>query len=62
MAFCVIMRIRAIKKQAVGLHFPKGGEVMSAFEIVMIILTAMALFIALIKLIIYIADTFLKKK
>jgi len=56
------MRIRAIKKQAVGLHFPKGGEVMSAFEIVMIILTAMALFIALIKLIIYIADTFLKKK
>ena len=41
---------------------PKGGDAMSANEVVIIIFTAMTFVVVLIKLMIYIADLFSKRK
>jgi len=40
----------------------KGGDAMSAFEIIMIIFGAISIFMALVRLMIYLADKFSQRK
>ena len=42
--------------------FPKGGEAMSVADVVLIIFASMTFVVGLIKLMIYIADKFSKRK
>ena len=50
------------KARAVG-RFPKGGEAMSVYEVLMIVFGAVSIVIALVRLSIYVSDKFsLKRK
>ena len=53
----------AKKAKAVGRHpLKRGGEAVSVYETIVIIILSMSFIITLIKLMIYIADKFSKRK
>jgi len=52
---------RQPKSKAVGRH-PEGGEAVSIYETIIVIFTAMTFITALVKLTMYIVDSFSKRK
>ena len=55
--------VRRQPKEASGWPYPlKGGEAVSTYEIIIVIFTAMTFTTALVKLAVYIVDSFSKKK
>ena len=55
---CGMMSLGQPKSESGWSPSPKGGEAVSVYEIIVIVFLAMTFVVALIKLMIYITDTF----